>query len=162
MQISRKCSGCEQSFRKTELVEYFSASGKTSSWYCPQCLKERQSRDKFSAKVCEIFRLKSPGPVIWKQRKKLMDTYGYTDDTIINCLEYIYNVKHFSKLSETLVLIKPALVEEMKAWKRQQDNKTGSLAAAILNTNIKEYIVQVDEEENKKEEINLDDGLFDD
>ena len=56
------------------------------------CYEDNIEREKFSNKVCEIFGIKSPGPVIWTQRKKLRDTYGYTDSAIIDCLEYIYNV----------------------------------------------------------------------
>lgn len=163
MKFTRKCNGCKEDFRKDELVEYFSASGKTSHWYCPKCLEEKQARDKFSNKVCEIFGLKTPGPLIWTQRKRLHETYGYTDDSIIDCLEYLYNVIKKDKLVESLGLVGPRSMANMKAWKNSQAAKASSIAAAISNTNIQERIIlPVREKKKEKKEINLDDYLFDD
>lgn len=162
MKLTRLCSGCKESFRKTELVEYFSASGKTSNWYCPKCLEEKQARERFSNKVCQIFGLKTPGPVIWTQRKRIMSEYGYTDDTIIDCLDYVYNVMKIKKLSESLYFVKPEMVEKMRVWKNQQSVKAGSIAAAVANTEMKTYIVPVRENTHKKKEIDISEGVFDD
>ena len=161
MQLTRKCSGCKQSFRKDELIQYASASGKTLLWYCHNCYDEKLAREKFQNKICQIFGLKSPGPIIWTQRKNLQNKYGYTDDTIIDCLDYVYNVKHMKKLSESLALVNPHNIHEMKAWQASQRAKAGSLAAAIANTEMKEYIPPVRESTVKKKEINLDDALLD-
>ena len=161
MKLTRQCSECKEEFRKTELVEYSSITGKTSKWYCPKCLAEKQSRERFSNKVCQIFGIKSPGPIIWTQRKRLQKEYGYTDDAIIDCLDYIYNVKKLKKLSETLVLIKPPLMEEMRQWKAKKAAEGSSLAASIAHTEMKEYVVPIRENTSTKEEISLDDGLFD-
>jgi hypothetical protein len=162
MQLSRKCSGCGETFRKTEMVEYFSPTGKTSHWYCPKCLEEKQARERFANKVCQLFGIKAPGPVIWTQRKRLQNEYGYTDDAIIDCLDYIYNVKKMKKLSETLGLVNPRNMEETRAWKEKKKAEGASLAAAVANTQMKEYIVPVRENKSKKKETSLDDGLFDD
>lgn len=162
MRLSRQCFGCKQEFRKTELVEYFSASGKTSNWYCPKCLAEKQSRERFANKVCQIFGIKAPGPVIWTQRKRLQNEYGYTDDSIVDCLEYIYNVKKMKVLSESLALVKPSMMEETRKWKERKKAEGASIAAAIANTEIKEYIVPVRENTKEKHITSLDDGLFDD
>ena len=155
MKLTRLCAGCKESFRKTELVEYFSASGKTSNWYCPKCLAEKQSRERFSNKVCQIFGIKAPGPVIWTQRKRL-------HDAIVDCLEYIYNVKKLKILSESLVLVKPSTMEEMRKWKEHKKAEGASIAAAIANTEMKEYIVPVRENTKQKHVTSLDEGLFDD
>jgi hypothetical protein len=160
MNLTRQCYGCKQKFRKDELVQYSSASGKTSQWYCPTCLEEKQARERFSNKVCEIFGIKSPGPIIWTQRKRLRATYGYTDDVIVDCLEYIYQVQNLRKLSETLVLVTPANVEKMRKWKKFKEGQASSLVAAIANTETKEYVVPIAEHKVKKE-ISLEDGLFD-
>lgn len=162
MKLTRQCSGCKQQFRKTELVEYSSVTGKTSNWYCPKCLAEKQSREKFAAKVCQIFGLKAPGPVIWTQRKRLQNEYGYTDDSIIDCLEYIYNVKKFRILSESLGLINPRNMEECRKWKETKKAQGASIAAAIANTEMKEYIVPIRENTKERPRTQLDDGLFDD
>ena len=160
MKLTRKCAGCKQDIRKEEMVEYFSPSGKTSHWFCPACLKEKQERERFSNKVCEIFGIQSPGPIIWTQRKRLQDTYGYTDDAIIDCLDYIYNVVKLDKLSESLVLVNPRNMNNMKAWRADRQARAGSIAAAIANTPLHEYIVPIKENKTKKKEINLDDALL--
>lgn len=159
---TKKCFGCKEEFRKEELVEYFSITGKTSNWYCPKCLAEKQARERFSNKVCEIFGIISPGPRIWTDRKRLKDTYGYTDDIIIDCLDYIYNVQKKNKLSESLALINPRSVANMKAWKLDQKARASSIVAAIANTETHEYIVPVNEKKREKKVTNLEDGLFDD
>lgn len=162
MKFTRKCAGCKESFRKEELVEYFSLSGKSSLWYCKKCLEEKQARERFSNKVCEIFGIKAPGPRIWTERKRLMNTYGYTDDAIINCLDYIYNVQHKDKLSESLALVTPTSMMEMKIWKSKQKAQAESITAAIVNTENKEYIVPITERKKERKKTNLEDGLFDD
>jgi hypothetical protein len=162
MQLTRKCFGCKQDIRKDEMIQYSSPSGKTSYWYCKNCYEDKIEREKFSNKVCEIFGIKSPGPVIWTQRKKLRDTYGYTDSAIIDCLEYIYNVLKLKKLSESLVLVNPKNMNNMKAWRAAQKARASSIAAAIANTEVHEHIVKIRENTKKKKEINLDDALLDD
>ena len=162
MKITRKCAGCKEEFRKEEMVQQFSVTGKTSAWYCHTCLAERQARERFSIKVCQIFGLKSPGPRIWTERKRLIDKYGYTDDAIIDCLEYIYNVLKKNKLAESLALVGPRYMLEMKNWKAQKKTMGGNIAAAITYTEMKEHIVPVKENTgNNEEEIDLMDGLFD-
>lgn len=92
MRLTKLCHGCKQSFRKSELIDYASPGAKTMYSYCSKCLEEKHSRENFSNKVCSIFGIKTPGPLIWTQRKRLQDTYGYTDDIIVECLDYLYNV----------------------------------------------------------------------
>lgn len=161
MQITRKCAGCKQDIRKDEMIQYATLSGKTTYWYCKDCYEEKLAREKFSNKVCEIFGIKSPGPRIWTERKRLRDKYGYTDDAIIDCLEYIYNVSKKDKLSESLALINPRSMSNMKAWRADRQARAGSIAAAMANTQTKEYIVPIKENTSKREEINLDDALLD-
>ena len=151
----RKCAGCKQEFRKEELVEYSSLSGKSSAWYCKDCLVEKQARERFSIKVCELFGLKSPGPRIWTERKRLRDTYGYTDDAIVDCLEYIYHVINMKKLKESLGLVNPRNMEGMRKWRKEQKAQASSIAAAIANTEIREYKVPFTIKPNVKKEINI-------
>lgn len=161
MQLTRKCYGCKQDIRKEEMIQYTSLSGKSSYWYCKTCYEEKLAREKFSNKVCEIFGIKSPGPRIWTERKRLRDKYGYTDSAIIDCLEYIYNVVKKDKLSESLALVNPKSMLNMKAWRADRQARAGSIAAAMANTQTKEYIVPIKENTSKREEINLDDALLD-
>lgn len=162
MKITRKCAGCKEDFRKEEMVEYSSISGKTSNWYCPKCLAEKQARERFSNKVCEIFGIKSPGPRIWTERKRLQATYGYTDDSIVDCLDYIYNEKKLKRLAESLTLVNPKSMEETKKWKDKKAAQGSSIAAAIANTQMKEYFVPIRENKTERPKTNLEDGLFDD
>ena len=161
MRITRKCSECKQDFRKEELIEYTTVSGKTSKWYCRNCYEDKLSRERFQNKVCQIFGLKSPGPLIWTQRKRLRDTYGYTDDTIVDCLEYIYHVEKKKILKDSLGLVQPYMVERMRKWKAEKKAIAGSLAAAMANTQMNEHLTQTRENTTKKKEINLDDALLD-
>ena len=160
MYITRKCAGCKQEFHKDELIQYSSLSGKTTYWFCKDCYEEKLAREKFSNKVCEIFGIKSPGPRIWTERKRLKNTYGYTDDSIVDCLDYIYNVVKKDKLAESLALVNPRSMANMKAWKADKQARAGSIAAAIANTETKEYVVPIKENTSKRKEINLDDALL--
>ena len=147
MKLTKKCYNCKESFRTTELIGYTGPRAKNPQFYCPKCLVERQARDEFSDKVCEIFGIKVPGPRIWTERKRLMETYGYTDNIIIDCLDYIYNIKKYNKLAESLCLIKPPLVNEMMNYKRQQENE-GSKIARAATTKIE--TINVNARENNK------------
>lgn len=162
MQVTRKCKGCGQDIRKEEMIQYFTPSGKTSYWFCKDCYEDKISREKFQNKVCEIFGIKTPGPLIWTQRKRLKDTYGYTDDAIIDCLDYIYNIEHMNKLKESLGLVNPRSMNNMKAWRADKRARASSLVASIATMETKEYIVPIQEKKKKvKQEINLDDALLD-
>jgi hypothetical protein len=160
MQLTRKCHGCGQDIRKDEMIQYTSATGKTSYWFCKDCYEDKVARERFQIKVCQIFGIKMPGPLIWTQRKRLRDTYGYTDDAIVDCLEYIYNVEHTKMLKESLGLVSPRTMDKMKSWRAHQKAQASSIAAAIATTETKEYIVPIRENVKKKEEINLDDALL--
>lgn len=160
MQITRKCAGCKEIFRKDEMIQYSSLTGKTTYWYCKNCYEDKIAREKFSNKVCEIFGIKAPGPRIWTERKRLIDTYGYTDDTIVDCLDYIYNVVKKNKLAESLALVNPRSMANMKAWRADRQARAGSVAAAMAATETKAYVVPVQENNAKKKEINLDDALL--
>lgn len=160
MRLTRKCYGCKQDIRKEEMIQYFTSSGKTSYWYCKNCYDEKISREKFQTKVCQIFGITTPGPLIWTQRKRLIDTYGYTDDAIVDCLEYIYNVQHMNKLKESLGLVNPRSMENMRKWRATKKAQAGSIVAAIANTEVIENKVLIRENTTKKKEINLDDALL--
>ena len=159
MRTTAKCSQCREDFRKEELLRFIPIGGQTFRWYCPKCYEEKVSREKFSNKVCSIFGIKSPGPIIWTQRKRLREEYGYSDEALADCLDYLYNVEHKKKLSESLVLVTPMAMERMRKWKSQQNALSGSIAAAINNTKLEEHNVTIKENNSKKKEINLNDVL---
>lgn len=161
MKSTRKCHGCSEEFRIEELLQYSTVSGKTSYWFCRDCYEKKIEREKFSNKVCEIFGIKSPGPRIWTERKRLKDKFGYTDQVIIDCLEYIYNVEQTKKLAESLTLVRPATIERMMKYKKVQQNKA-ELFNAASKQEMKEYVVPIKESEKKKKQILNPDDFLDD
>ena len=159
MRLTKQCYECKQQFRYAELIDYASPGSVTMHSYCAKCLKEKQSRDEFSKTVCSIFGLKVPGPRIWTERKRLYEKYGYTDETLIECLKYLYNVENKKKLAESLCLITPITVERMKKWQRRQQAMAAQLAAAATTETV-ENIVEIRENNNTDTiEYNPDDWL---
>lgn len=158
--LTKQCYSCKQQFRKSELVDYCSINSNTLHSYCPKCLAEKQERDLFSQKVCQIFGTKSPGPQIWTERKRLREKYGYTDSIIIDCLDYIYNVEKIKKKSETLYFVTPSMIEKMRQWKREEQQKNNGIIAAY-QTKYNEYIVPIKENNiSNKTNWNPDDWLY--
>lgn len=158
---TKMCHMCKQTFRTEEIVSYASPRSNTFYNYCPKCLEERQARDRFIDKVCTIFGLKAPGPRIWTERKRLIDTYGYTDDIIVDCLDYIYNVEKKKKLSESLCLVNPPTVEKMRKYKSREEYNAQKLIDA-MKTKIQTYVVPIRENKDEdKHAINLDEWLED-
>lgn len=103
-----------------------------------------------------------PGPRIWTERKRLIDTYGYTDQTIVDCLDYLYNVKKMKKLAESLCLVTPTTVHEMLMYKKQKIAEAQQLSLA-LKTEQKEYVVPTPKRKRQKQKTiyNPDDWLED-
>lgn len=161
MRKTYKCHNCHEVFRAEEMIEYTSLGSKTSYRYCKKCYEIQKNREEFSNKVCEIFGLKRPNSQIWSQRKYLINTYGYTDNTIIDCLDYIYNVEKFKKQKITLGLVNPISVEKMMKYKRAQQQKANTIARAFSAQETKEYVVNVREniKKNDDEDLNPDNWL---
>lgn len=157
-----KCYGCKESFPKSQLISYTSIRAKNPQNYCPKCLEEKKAREAFSEKVCAIFGLKAPGPRIWTERKRLIDNYGYTDSVIIECLDYIYKVEKKKKLSESLFLVSPTMIDKMMQYKRIEQNENKKIVAA-MQTSSKEFVVPISENTSKKNnKWNPEEWLLDD
>lgn len=152
MKPTLTCHNCKEVFKREEIISYASPGTKTSYNYCPKCYKEKLAREKFSQTVCQIFGLKSPGPRIWAERERLKNTYGYTDETICDCLKYIYEINKTKKLAESLYLVTPTNVEKMMKMKRDQEFRKDVIEEA-MNTkyNVKYIDVRENENDNKKE-----------
>ena len=152
-----KCFECKENFDKKDLISYAAPLSKTAHNYCSECLKKRQARDMFSMKVCEIFGIKTPGPRIWAERKRLINTYGYTDEIIVRCLDYLYKIENKKKISESLCIINPSSVDRMLNYEKRNQMQSLKLVRAIDNFHSKEYIVPIKEENKKdKEKINIE------
>lgn len=152
---TRVCIKCKQSFLKDDMVQYASTRAKQLHWYCKACHKEKISQDNFTDAVCKIFGIKMPGPRIWTERKRLIETYGYTDQTIIDCLNYLYNIKKMKKLSESLCLITPVTVHEMFEYQKQKSFEANYLAIAMQEEQ-KEYIIPTPKRKKSVKKIEYD------
>lgn len=136
MKITRKCATCKQERRVEEMIQYTSLSGKTTYWYCPKCYEEKVSRDNFSTRVCALFGISTPGPQIWTERKRLREKYGFSDEEIIDTLDYLVRVEHKKILSESLYLVTPVNVLHMKDYKRKENNRLESLTNTLTTQTI--------------------------
>jgi len=152
---THKCHICKEVFRNEEMVNYASPRSKTAYWYCKKCYEDKLAQNNFSDKVCSIFGVKAPGPQIWTERKRLIDNYGYSDETIINCLDYVYNVLRKPKKSVTLYFVNPSMVDEMMKYRRKQKVQSLNLAAA-LQTEVREYVVPIKENTSSRKKIMYD------
>lgn len=153
---SKRCWKCHDNFRKDELIDYCAPGYKTYHSYCRKCLKEQQDFDALKLKIVSIFgNDQKLWPRIMKDRKRIIMQYGYTDNTISDCLDYLYNVLKLKVLSKSLCLVTPTNVEKMKQYKRQQSTAAGQLAAAAA-IEIVEKPVSIRENIDEEQEENLD------
>lgn len=153
---SKRCWKCHDNFRKDELIDYCAPGYKTYHSYCKKCLKEQQDFDALKLKIVSIFgNDQKLWPRIMKDRKRIIMQYGYTDNTISDCLDYLYNVLKLKVLSKSLCLVTPTNVEKMKQYKRQQSTAAGQLAAAAA-IEIVEKPVSIQENIDEEQEENLD------
>ena len=150
-----KCHECKQLFLKEDLINYAPLTSKTSYNYCKDCYEKKLSRDKFRDTVSFIFGIKTPGPRIWNERKRIIEKYGYTDDTIVDCLLYLYKVLKKKHISESIYLVNPTNVEKMQQYKRAQ-KVTGGQFAASIRTPIIEKNVSVRENNEPPKKVNWD------
>ena len=152
-----KCYGCKESFLKDEVIAFYSNTGKTFHYYCKKCYEERAARNKFADEVCHIFGLRSPGARIWKERQQIQAQYGFTDDTIVDCLEYLYKIEKKRKYAETIRLVTPGAVERMLRYKNSRQVLENDIQAQVA-TNVTETTVKIKENTTpNKKKFNLDD-----
>ena len=153
---SKRCWKCHDIFCKDELIDYCAPGYKTYHSYCKKCLREQQDFDALKLKIVSIFgNDQKLWPRIMKDRKRIIIKYGYTDNTISDCLDYLYNVLKLKVLSKSLCLVTPTNVEKMKQYKRQQSAAAGQLAAAAA-IEIVEKPVSIRENIDEEQEENLD------
>lgn len=165
MKKTLQCFSCKQQFLREEIINHTGPRAKNGHNYCIDCLKKVQARELFSEKVCDIFGLKAPGPRIWKERERLIEKYGYTDQTIVNCLDYLYNVLGNKKLSESLCLVTPSNIEKMLQYKKNQEYKSNKIAEAFIenmNNKVEPQRIHIRENVTEKNEWDVDDYFFND
>lgn len=162
MAKTKKCFKCGQIFRREELIDYARAGATTLHSFCPTCLELEQIKERFDNEVCKIFGIKKPGTQINTERKRLIDTYGYTDQTILDCLHYVYDVKKIPPKKATLYFVTPTMVDEMMKYKRTLATEGRSLAQAMQSSSFTEYVVPVREATPRQKQLLNPDDYFDD
>ena len=162
MAKEKMCHLCKEKFKREDLIDYARAGAMTAYSYCPKCLAIVQQKEWFEREICKIFSIKAPGPQINTERKRLIDKYGYTDQTIIDCLHYVYDVKKIKQEKVTLYFVTPTMIDEMMRYKRTLAAEGRNLAQAIQKASFKEYVVPVREATPRQKELLNPDDYFDD
>ena len=126
MPKSHKCKGCKKVFPD----ERMTAFANSPDLYCPYCYKEKAERLIFQNFVQMLFGLKSPGPRIWAERKRIRTKWGLTDEDIVRTLDYVYNVRGHKKVSESIYMVNPLMVDEARAYYKDVGYKNFALARA--------------------------------
>lgn len=113
-------------------------------YYCKECFKKQKAIDEekekekqqnlyFADRICFLFGLKVPGPLIYTQRKKLQEQ-GYTDEEILYTLEYAFTIRKLDKKKETLGIV-PYMYEDATKWQKklqqEEDRKVKAFGTFI-------------------------------
>lgn len=152
----KKCWKCKEELNDKEAIQYVSPGMKNFHSYCNECFQKQKDFDDFKLKVVSIFGGDEKlWPRIMRDRRNLIDNFGFTDKTIIDCLDYLYNVKKMKILSRSLALVTPSNIEEMKKYKRAQATSAGHVTAAAA-TEIVEHKIYIREDKKEPQEENLD------
>lgn len=156
MSKERKCNLCKEKFPIEELV------GFKDFYYCKDCLKIKQENAHFYDVICKTFCLMAPGPRILSYRKKLKDTYGFTDGAILEALKYAVEVLKLDLREPTIGFITPAMIKEAHKYYREQAQKNVMLANAAQNgTAVIEHKIAIQKKEELKPSVDWD-SLLDD
>ena len=160
---TRTCYKCHIVDLKENMISV-NDNGK-APFICIKCHNEKVMREKFSDAVCHIFGIKAPGN-LWKERNKIIKEYGYTDQIILDTLEYLYNIKGWKVYGPKIInLITPPNVEAMMKYKRRKDyeeNKIVSAFVAGINNKTQPLRVHIKEKIKEKPNWDIDDEFFDD
>lgn len=154
-----KCYGCKQSFPRDEIINYTSFGAQTGHNYCKTCYEERISRDHFANEVCRIFGIKTPGPRMWAERKRLQEKLGYTDNLIVECLRYLYDVEKRKKFAESIYLVTPASIARMIEYKNAMKVEGNLVDDTVANNIVTKTVTLTEHKQNKKllaEDVLLD------
>lgn len=146
------CCECRERAKKETMIEY------KSKKYCNHCYELKLEKERFVNYVCKLFGIKSPGPIIYSQRKRLKEIYGYTDDVLIKTLSYLFEVKGMNRAYETLGLINPINVDEaLKYYKNQKINQEQILRNIEKSQkDIKVITIPLNKKKEDKKDIDVD------
>ena len=102
-----------------------------------ECGEKQKEKDNFYSYVCEIFKLKAPGPRIYNQGNSFVEKYGYTYLGMQKTLYFIYAVKKHANdrpiESKSIGLI-PYYYDEAQEYFKRIDKKKEMIRKEIMNT----------------------------
>lgn len=148
-----KCFECKDNVLADGAI---SADGHYYHAHCYALVLDRKS---LMAYICQLFRLKAPGPVIYSQRKTFMKKYNYTDAGMLKTLRYLYEVQKtkIDGAKERIGLIPYAYDEAQEYFIKEENQKkeiAQKMADAIINQKTEFiYIKDIRKEEPKKDFI---------
>ena len=148
-----KCFECKENVLADDAVK---ADGHC---FHPKCYGIVLDKKNLMAYICKLFGLKSPGPVIYSQRKTFMEKYKYTDAGMLKTLQYLYEVQKtkIEGAKERIGLIPYAYDEAQEYFKKEGIKKqeiARKMADAIANQKTEIiYIKNIRKEEPKKDFI---------
>ena len=102
-----------------------------------ECGEKQKEKDNFYSYVCEIFKLKAPGPRIYNQGNSFVEKYGYTYLGMQKALYFIYAVKKHANdrpiESKSIGLI-PYYYDEAQEYFKRIDKKKEMIRKEIMST----------------------------
>lgn len=102
-----------------------------------ECGEKQKEKDNFYSYVCEVFKLKAPGPRIYNQGNSFVEKYGYTYLGMQKTLYFIYAVKKHANdrpiESKSIGLI-PYYYDEAQEYFKRIDKKKEMIRKEIMNT----------------------------
>lgn len=104
---------CKKTFRRASMYYYGDDA------YCWQCFPKKLAKVKFERFVKGLFNLTQIPPSVWKEYKNLI-TCGFSNDTIIETIYYIYTAKKVNQLMTIMKMINEKVVEEMTALRKER------------------------------------------
>lgn len=147
-----KCFECKQLFYGKDLIEYASPGSITFKRYCEPCLAKKKRREVFFHALSKLFRIESPGPKIYSQRKHLNEK-GFTDEVILETCTYLFEVKGFNKKFESLGLVNEANAREAHNYYKKIKASEEQKAKDISEMKITYVPVKPKEPVNEKPEL---------
>ena len=150
-----KCKECKKFFPKEELISYGPRGGYQFN-YCNDCYTKKRKREQFADYICNLFKLRAPGPMIYSQRKKLNEQ-GFTDEVILMTLKYLYEVRGYDSSLANLSLVNLTSIEEAKDYFSTKDLSEKTIAEKVHNQKIETQYVSIQKIEQKKKQDNQND-----
>ena len=153
MQEARKdnhtCFICHNLFDDKDLVYYAAPNASVYHYYCLPCYEEKIARQKFNAEISKIFRIVSPGPKLFSQRKRLLKK-GFTDNVILETVRYLYEVKGLDKRYETFGLVNEDTAHEAHEYYAREAAKQKQKEQDLQNLKINK--IEVKHKENVEDD----------